>query len=58
MAGEVASGGLARPVLKGLHHATVKKNLSIAIGLSIVAAVAYKFVINDPRKKNYAEFYK
>lgn len=56
MAGD--SGSVGRPQLKGLHHAIVKNNIAVAIGLSIAAAVAYKFLINDKKKRDYAEFYK
>lgn len=63
MAAETApstgAGPIQRPaVLKGLHHATVKRNLFVAIGLSIVATAAYKVLFNDQKKRDYAEFYK
>lgn len=51
----VASKG---PVLKGLHAASVKKHLAIAIGWSIFAMLAAKFTINEPKKAKYAEYYK
>lgn len=53
-----ATASIKRPQLKGLHHATVKTNIAVAIGLSIVSAIAYKFLICDPKKRDYAEFYK
>lgn len=55
MAGEATSG---RPQLKGAHLAAMKKNLYVAIGLSILSGIAYKLAIADPRKRAYAEFYK
>lgn len=64
MAGEAAavapsSGPIPRPaVLKGLHYATVKRNLFASIGLCLVASAIYKVVVNDPKKRDYAEFYK
>lgn len=62
MAGDAvaaSSGSIPRPpVLKGLHNAAVKKNLWIAIGASIVFTIAYKLAINDPKVRDYAEFYK
>lgn len=62
MAGDAvaaSSGSIPRPaVLKGLHHATVKKNLWIAIGSSIIATIAYKLAVTDPKVRDYAEFYK
>lgn len=51
----VASKG---PVLKGLHAASVKKHLAIAIGWSIFAMLAAKYTINEPKKAKYAEYYK
>lgn len=64
MAGEAAavapsSGPIQRPaLLKGLHHATVKRNLVASIALAIGAAVIFKFTVGDPRKQAYADFYK
>lgn len=58
MAGGAAVSTSGRPVLKGLHNATIKKNLIIAIGLSFAGMFAYKFIVNDPKKRDYAEFYK
>lgn len=64
MAGEAAavapsSGPIPRPaLLKGLHNATVKKNLVISIGLCIAASILFKVTVSDPRKKAYADFYK
>lgn len=56
MAGEAATVG--RPQLKGAHLAVMKKNLYVAIALSIASGIAYKYTICEPRKKAYAEFYK
>ena len=47
-----------RPVLKGHHHAFMKRHLFIGIALSLVGIVVAKYTINEPRKKAYAEFYK
>lgn len=58
MAGAAAVSTSARPILKGLHNATIKKNLTVAIALSFVGMFAYKFIVNDPKKQVYAEFYK
>lgn len=58
MAGEVTSGGLPKPVLKGLHHATIKTNLIVALSLCAVSVVVVKFLRNDPVKQSYADFYK
>lgn len=56
--GAAAVSTPGRPVLKGLHNATIRKNLIVAIGLSFAAMFAYKFIVNDPKKRDYAEFYK
>lgn len=56
MSGAVAN--LKKPQLRGLLHSQIKKNLIVAIGLSVVFGVAYKFAVSEPRKQKYAEFYK
>ncbi|XP_017483002.1 PREDICTED: cytochrome c oxidase subunit 6C-1 [Rhagoletis zephyria] len=48
----------AKPVLRGLHNATIKKNLTIALALTAVVTVGWSFLINRPKKEAYAEFYK
>lgn len=54
-----SSGPIPRPPqLKGLHYALVKKNLFVAIGASIVLTAVWKVAYNDPKKRDYAEFYK
>ncbi|KAG4077664.1 hypothetical protein HA402_015707 [Bradysia odoriphaga] len=58
MAGASAVSTPGRPQLKGLHNATIKRNLVVAIGLSFLAMFAYKFAVNEPKKRTYAEFYK
>jgi len=45
------------PVLRGLHNATIKKNLAISLGLTALITVAYKILVNDPKKAAYADFY-
>ncbi|XP_059617182.1 cytochrome c oxidase subunit 6C-1-like [Phlebotomus argentipes] len=47
-----------KPQLRGLHQATIKRNLAVAIGLAALSVVAMKFLYNNPRKERYAEFYK
>ncbi|XP_030383105.1 cytochrome c oxidase subunit 6C [Scaptodrosophila lebanonensis] len=47
----------AGPVLRGLHNATIKRNLAVALGLTAIITVAYKVLVNDPKKAAYAEFY-
>lgn len=61
MAGDAVAadaGRIPKPVLRGLHNATIKRNLAVAIALSVVAGIVVKVFINDPRKKAYADFYK
>ncbi|XP_044263864.1 cytochrome c oxidase subunit 6C-1-like [Tribolium madens] len=48
----------AKPQLRGLLHNQIKRNLIVAIGMCITAAVAQKIFVNDHRKQVYAEFYK
>lgn len=58
MAGEVATGSIPKPVLRGLHHASIKRNLMVAGVLVVITGIAVKVLRNDPRKQDYAEFYK
>lgn len=51
----VASSG---PVMRGLHNLQTKRHLGIAIGLTTVITIAFKLLVNDPKKAAYAEFYK
>lgn len=46
------------PQLKGRHADFMKKHLTIGISLSITMMVLVKFIVNEPRKKGYAEYYK
>lgn len=56
MSGAVTKAG--KPVLRGLLHNQIKKNLIVGISLCITAGVVMKFAVNDPVKARYAEFYK
>lgn len=58
MAGGEVAGALSKPVLRGLHNATIKRNLIVAGVLMVIAGVSIKVFRNDPRKRDYAEFYK
>lgn len=58
VAKEVTDAKPNKPQLRGLHHATIKRNLTVALVLSAVSVVAVKVLHNDRRKANYAEFYK
>lgn len=52
------AGRIPKPILRGLHNATIKRNLIIAGVLCTVATIAVKVLRNDVRKRDYAEFYK
>ncbi|XP_055372198.1 cytochrome c oxidase subunit 6C [Condylostylus longicornis] len=58
MAKDVATGSSMKPVLRGLHNATIKRNLIVSLTLVTIVSTAYKFLVNDPKKTAYAEFYK
>ncbi|XP_050081104.1 cytochrome c oxidase subunit 6C-like [Anopheles maculipalpis] len=49
---------IPKPPMRRLHNAVIKRNLITAIALVTVAVVAIKKLRNDPRKRDYAEFYK
>ncbi|GLH04811.1 hypothetical protein R5R35_010137 [Gryllus longicercus] len=49
---------LAKPQLRGLLNSSIKKNLSVAIVLSIISGIAWKVGVCDVRKKLYADFYR
>lgn len=55
---EVVTAKLAKPVMRGLLHKQIKKNL-IAVGISVTLAGLYmKFVYGDGNKRAYVDFYK
>lgn len=58
MANAPAAVSATKPVLRGLHNATIKKNLTVAIALTAVVTIGWSFLINKPKKEAYAEFYK
>ncbi|KTG02071.1 hypothetical protein cypCar_00018497 [Cyprinus carpio] len=49
---------LQKPAMRGLLAKRLRFHLPIAFGLSIIAAVAFKFTVTEPRKQAYADFYK
>ena len=53
-----AAKALAKPQLRGLLETQIKKHLIIAVTLGIACGAAYKFLVAEPRKRRYAEFYK
>ncbi|XP_067625831.1 cytochrome c oxidase subunit 6C isoform X2 [Eurosta solidaginis] len=53
-----AAVAASKPVLRGLHNATIKKNLTVAIALTAAVTVGWHFLVNKPKREAYAEFYK
>ncbi|XP_040060905.1 cytochrome c oxidase subunit 6C [Gasterosteus aculeatus] len=49
---------LPKPLMRGLLGKRLRFHLPIAFGLSLVAAIAFKYGVTEPRKKAYADFYK
>ncbi|KTG34773.1 hypothetical protein cypCar_00007057 [Cyprinus carpio] len=49
---------LVKPAMRGLLAKRLRFHLPIAFGLALVAAVAFKFTVTEPRKQAYADFYK
>ncbi|XP_029287782.1 cytochrome c oxidase subunit 6C [Cottoperca gobio] len=49
---------LPKPVMRGLLGKRLRFHAPIAVVLSIVAAVAFKYGVTEPRKQAYADFYK
>jgi len=48
---------IAKPVMRGMHVAQIKKNLIIATGVATAATTAWYLLINKPRKDAYRNFY-
>ena len=49
---------LPKPQLRGLLHATTKLHIPVALVISGIVTVAFKFLWVDARKAKYAEFHK
>lgn len=47
-----------RPLLKGRHTLFMKKHLTIGLAYSFACVILTKLLVNEPRKKAYAEYYK
>lgn len=58
MAGEKAVSMASKPQMRGLLNASIKTNLTVAIGAAIASGVIFKLAIGDVRKRKYAEFYR
>ena len=49
---------VARPKLRGLLADSLKRNFTIAVGLSVLSPLAYYFGVIIPRETAYETFYK
>ncbi|XP_072237645.1 cytochrome c oxidase subunit 6C [Leuresthes tenuis] len=49
---------LPKPVMRGLLAKRLRFHLPIAFTLSLAAAIAFKYMVTEPRKQAYADFYK
>ncbi|CAG2178453.1 unnamed protein product [Oppiella nova] len=58
MANTAVAGRIPKPVLRGHAQRYVRRHLFAAIGLSFAGAIAWKYLVAEPRKRRYAEFYK
>ncbi|XP_075729537.1 cytochrome c oxidase subunit 6C-like [Rhipicephalus microplus] len=52
------SSQLARPQFHGLLKSYLRKHITIALTLAAAGGVAWRFIVANPRKQRYAEFYK
>jgi len=48
----------ARPQLRGLLATSLKRQVAVCAGLSLVAVICTKVFVKDARIKRYEEFYK
>lgn len=53
-----SASSIARPVLKGRHQTFMKKHLAIGISYAVACVIFTKLLVNEPRKRAYAEYYK
>lgn len=56
--GAVVTAVAKMPQLKGRHADFMKKHLIIGITFATTMMLLAKFIINEPKKKAYAEYYK
>ncbi|XP_058446603.1 cytochrome c oxidase subunit 6C-like [Malaya genurostris] len=49
---------IPKPVLRGLHNASIKRNLIVAGVICTVSVIITKVLYVDPKKEAYANFYK
>ena len=48
---------VAKPVMRGMHVAQIKRNLVIATAISTATTTAWYLMVNKPRKEAYRNFY-
>jgi len=48
---------VAKPMMRGMHVESIKKNIVIATVLSTVTTGAWYFTVNKPRIQAYKDFY-
>lgn len=53
-----SAGRLAKPQLRGHLHDAMKRALWQSGGVALATALAYKYLVAEPRKRRYAEFYR
>ena len=58
MSAAKAVSTVAKPQMRGLLTAQIKKHLVVATVLSLGTMFSYKVLVNDKRKATYAEFYR
>ncbi|KAG7493592.1 cytochrome c oxidase subunit 6C-1 [Solea senegalensis] len=56
--GRESTMSLPKPLMRGLLARRLKFQLPMAFVASFLVAYGYKFLVADPRKRAYAEFYK
>ncbi|XP_055641380.1 cytochrome c oxidase subunit 6C-1 [Toxorhynchites rutilus septentrionalis] len=49
---------IPKPVLRGLHNASIKRNLMVSGVLCVISVIATKYLYVEPKKQAYADFYK
>uniref|UniRef100_A0A1Q3FMI2 Putative mitochondrial cytochrome c oxidase subunit vic n=1 Tax=Culex tarsalis TaxID=7177 RepID=A0A1Q3FMI2_CULTA len=49
---------IPKPVLRGLHNASIKRNLIVSGVLCAISGIAFKLLYADPKKQAYADFHK
>lgn len=52
------TGRLAKPELRGYTSRFLRRHVLIGLGVGFASAMAYKFLVGEPRKRRYAEFYR